>query len=205
VTTGDHPPQPGAASATGARAAAAVPDSPVRELRVAVTVDDYDAAVRFYRDALGLPVIESWDQPHDRRGVILAAGQATLELLSTAQTALVDQVETDPLPEAGDPEQAREPEQAGAPSRVTGSGQDAGPGRAATGPPVRLAIEVEDSAAAAEALVAGGAEQLGGPVVTPWQHRNVRLRAPDGMQLTLFTVLDPDQAEGSSTPENPGT
>jgi hypothetical protein len=26
--------------------------------------------------------------------------------------------------------------------------------------------------------------------VTPWRHRNVRLRAPDGMQLTLFTVLD---------------
>jgi hypothetical protein len=27
-------------------------------------------------------------------------------------------------------------------------------------------------------------------VVTPWNHRNARLRAPDGMQLTLFTVLD---------------
>jgi hypothetical protein len=27
-------------------------------------------------------------------------------------------------------------------------------------------------------------------VVTPWSHRNVRLRAPDGMQLTLFTVLE---------------
>jgi hypothetical protein len=57
---------------------------------------------------------------------------------------------------------------------------------------VRLAIEVDDSAAVAESLVAGGAERLGGPVVTPWQHRNVRLRAPDGMQLTLFTVLGPD-------------
>jgi hypothetical protein len=28
-------------------------------------------------------------------------------------------------------------------------------------------------------------------VETPWKHRNVRLRAPDGMQLTLFTVLEP--------------
>jgi len=27
-------------------------------------------------------------------------------------------------------------------------------------------------------------------VVTPWRHSNVRLEAPDGMQLTLFTVLD---------------
>ena len=31
--------------------------SPVRELRLAVTVEDYDDAVRFYRDVLGLPVI----------------------------------------------------------------------------------------------------------------------------------------------------
>jgi hypothetical protein len=31
---------------------------------------------------------------------------------------------------------------------------------------------------------------LANPVVTPWRHWNVRLRAPDGMQLTLFTVLD---------------
>jgi lactoylglutathione lyase len=56
--------------------------------------------------------------------------------------------------------------------------------------PVRLALEVDDSAATAEALAAAGAERIGGPVVTPWFHRNVRLRAPDGMQLTLFTVLD---------------
>jgi catechol 2,3-dioxygenase-like lactoylglutathione lyase family enzyme len=147
------------------------PESPARELRVAVTVDDFEAAVRFYRDALGLPVVESWDQPGDRRGVILDAGQATLELLSTAQTELVDQVETDaPQPDA----------------------------TARPGPPVRLAIEVADSAAAAETLVASGAEHLGGPVVTPWEHRNVRLRAPDGMQLTLFTVLDPADPEGST-------
>jgi lactoylglutathione lyase len=34
---------------------------PVRELRVAVTAEDYEEALRFYRDALGLPVIESWE------------------------------------------------------------------------------------------------------------------------------------------------
>jgi lactoylglutathione lyase len=164
----------------------AVPDGPVRELRVAVTVDDYEAAVRFYRDTLGLPVIESWDQPQDRRGVVLAAGRATLELLSTAQTELVDQVETDDPP----------PGPVGGPQEGGGSQEGGGPGRAGPGPPVRLAIEVDDSAGTAEALVASGAERLGGPVVTPWQHRNVRLRAPDGMQLTLFTVLDPDHPEG---------
>ena len=49
---------------------------------------------------------------------------------------------------------------------------------------------MEDSVAAAERLESGGAERIGGAVVMPWQHRNVRLRAPDGIQLTLFTVLD---------------
>ena len=39
-------------------------------------------------------------------------------------------------------------------------------------------------------LEAAGAERLGGPVVTPWAHRNVRLRTPGGMQLTLFTVVE---------------
>ena len=34
-----------------------MPESPVRELRLALTVDDYDAAVAFYRDALGLPFL----------------------------------------------------------------------------------------------------------------------------------------------------
>jgi hypothetical protein len=56
--------------------------------------------------------------------------------------------------------------------------------------PVRVALEVEDSVATARRLVAGGGEALAEPVVTPWQHRNVRVRAPDGMQLTLFTVLE---------------
>jgi catechol 2,3-dioxygenase-like lactoylglutathione lyase family enzyme len=125
----------------------------VHELRVAVTVADYEEALRFYRDALGLDVVESWDEPHGS-GAILDAGRATLEVLSAKQTALVDEIE----------------------------GGKSGP--------VRLAIEVDDSEAAAGTLVDGGAELLGGPVVTPWNHRNVRLRAPDGMQLTLFTVLE---------------
>ena len=130
-------------------------ESPVRELRVALTVDHYDEALRFYRDVLGLPVVQVWDEPSGA-GAVLAAGRATLELLSTAQAELVDRVEVG--------------------ERVAGR--------------VRLALAVDDSAGAAETLAEGGAELLGGPVVTPWAHRNVRLRAPDGMQLTLFTVLE---------------
>ena len=52
---------------------------------------------------------------------------------------------------------------------------------------VRIAFEVGDSRLTAERLVDAGAEQLGGPVETPWHDVNVRLVAPDGMQLTLFT------------------
>jgi len=56
--------------------------------------------------------------------------------------------------------------------------------------PVRIAFAVDDSSAVAARLVSAGAEQLAEPVVTPWNDRNIRLRAPDGMQLTLFSVVD---------------
>lgn len=136
-------------------------ETPIRELRLALTVENYDELLRFYRDVFGLPVIEAWDNPTGR-GAVLDAGHATLELLSTDQADLIDRVEV---------------------------------GETGVSGPVRLALEVADSEATAGALVEGGAERVGGPVVTPWRHLNVRLRAPDGMQLTLFTVLD--KAEGS--------
>jgi lactoylglutathione lyase len=66
--------------------------SSVRELRVAVTVRDYDAARQFYRDVLGLTQVETWEGP-DGRGVVLAAGRATLELLDEAEAARVDELE----------------------------------------------------------------------------------------------------------------
>jgi catechol 2,3-dioxygenase-like lactoylglutathione lyase family enzyme len=127
----------------------------VRELRVALTVDDYDEALAFYREALGLPQLEAWEAP-EGRVAILDAGRATLELLDAGQAELVDEIEV---------------------------------GRRVAGP-VRLALEVGDSEAVAERLVRAGAEQLAEPVVTPWRDRNVRLQAPDGMQLTLFTVFE---------------
>ena len=65
-------------------------ESPVRELRVALTVEDYAEAVRFYRDVLGLPVTYEWEE-ETGSGAILDAGRATLELLSVDQTGLVDE------------------------------------------------------------------------------------------------------------------
>lgn len=54
----------------------------IHEVRIALTVDDFDRAVAFYRDALRLPEVEAWDRP-DGRGLILDAGRATLEPLFT--------------------------------------------------------------------------------------------------------------------------
>jgi catechol 2,3-dioxygenase-like lactoylglutathione lyase family enzyme len=66
--------------------------TPVHELRVAVTVDDYEDARHFYRDVLGLPVVQARNDEEGRSGAILDAGRATLELLSCAQTDLVDEI-----------------------------------------------------------------------------------------------------------------
>jgi tRNA(Arg) A34 adenosine deaminase TadA/catechol 2,3-dioxygenase-like lactoylglutathione lyase family enzyme len=149
-------PSPGADEALRRFSAGEAPGAnPVRELRVALTVDDYASAVAFYRDALGLPVRLAWDEP-EGSGTILDAGRATLELLSSDQAALIDAIEV---------------------------------GRRVAGP-VRLALEVEDSGRTAEELAAAGGELVAAAAETPWGDRNARVQAPDGMQLTLFTVVD---------------
>ena len=127
----------------------------VRELRVALTVPDFDAALRFYRDALGLEQAADWSSDGGRV-VLLEAGRATLELFDEAQAETVDRIE------AG--------------RRVSGI--------------VRLALDVSDSASTARRLVDAGAEEVAPPVTTPWGDRNARVRAPDGMQLTLFTTAE---------------
>jgi catechol 2,3-dioxygenase-like lactoylglutathione lyase family enzyme len=55
--------------------------------------------------------------------------------------------------------------------------------------PVRIAFRVADSEATAERLALAGAETVAAAVITPWNDRNVRMRDPEGMQLTLFTTL----------------
>ncbi|MDF2741843.1 MAG: glyoxalase [Actinomycetia bacterium] len=97
-----------------------MPESPVRELRLALTVERYEEAVAFYRDVLGLPVVEAFEGPGGG-GVVLDAGRATLELLAAGQAELVDEIEVG--------------------ARVAG--------------PVRVALEVADSAATARRLGTG--------------------------------------------------
>ena len=121
------------------------------KLRIALTVADFDEAVAFYRDALGLEQLADWSS-EDGRVILLDAGRAELELFDERQAESVDRIE------AG--------------RRVSGA--------------VRLALEVGDLDRTVQRLIAAGATAEAEPVVPPWGGRNARLRAPDGMQLTLF-------------------
>jgi catechol 2,3-dioxygenase-like lactoylglutathione lyase family enzyme len=66
---------------------------PVIQLRVVVEAEDYDEAVRFYRDVLGLPEEASFEGDGDARVTILDAGRATLEIANPAQKRMIDAVE----------------------------------------------------------------------------------------------------------------
>jgi catechol 2,3-dioxygenase-like lactoylglutathione lyase family enzyme len=64
----------------------------VRQLRLVVEAEDYDAAVAFYRDVLGLPE-EAEIITGEARVAILDAGRATLEIANPAQKRYIDEVE----------------------------------------------------------------------------------------------------------------
>ncbi|MEU5942043.1 VOC family protein [Micromonospora sp. NPDC047548] len=65
----------------------------VRQLRLVVEAEDYEAAVAFFRDALGLPEQAAFSGDGDARVVILDAGRATLEIANPAQKRMIDEVE----------------------------------------------------------------------------------------------------------------
>jgi catechol 2,3-dioxygenase-like lactoylglutathione lyase family enzyme len=58
-----------------------------------VEAEDFEAAVAFYRDVLGLPVELDLPGPDGEHVVILQAGRATLELSNPAQVEMIDRVE----------------------------------------------------------------------------------------------------------------
>ena len=133
-----------------------MPDTPaVRQLRLVVTAADYDQALHFYRDVLGLPERAAYSSP-DGRVTILEAGRATLELADPAQAEFIDRVVVG--------------------RRVAGH--------------VRVAFEVDDSAAVTATLAGAGATVVAEPTRTPWNSLNARLEGPAGLQLTLFTELN---------------
>jgi len=65
---------------------------PVRQLRLVVLAEDFDAALAFYRDVLGMPEAEAVSSPGGRIA-ILDAGRATLELTDRPHGEYIDEVE----------------------------------------------------------------------------------------------------------------
>lgn len=126
----------------------------VDEMRLVVTAPDYDDAVGFYRDVLGLAQLADYSSPNGRV-ILLDGGRATIELVDQDQAAFIDEVEVG--------------------RRVAGH--------------IRVAFEVDDSAALTKTLALSGANLLAAPRRTPWNSLNARLEAPAGLQLTLFTEL----------------
>jgi len=131
---------------------------PILELRVALTVREYERSVKFYCDGLGIEPAAIWNNG-DGHALILDMGKATFEVFDEAQAETIDQLE------AG--------------QRVSGQ--------------IRFALQVPDLKSAMERLLVHGATLVHPPIMTPWGDYNVRLQDPDGMQITLFQVLDKNE------------
>jgi methylmalonyl-CoA/ethylmalonyl-CoA epimerase len=68
-------------------------NSPVLELRVALTTGDYERLVKFYCDGLGLEPSAIWNNDGGK-ALILDMGKATLELFDERQAEVIDKLET---------------------------------------------------------------------------------------------------------------
>jgi len=68
------------------------PNKPILELRVALTVRDYERSVKFYCEALGLEPAQIWNNDQGK-ALVFELGNATLELFDETQAEIVDQLE----------------------------------------------------------------------------------------------------------------
>jgi lactoylglutathione lyase len=68
------------------------PEPGVMQMRLVVTARDYDEALRFYRDVLGLRQQAAFSSPGGRV-TILDAGRATLEIADPPHAEYIDEVE----------------------------------------------------------------------------------------------------------------
>lgn len=69
------------------------PPTAPRQLRLIIETDDFDEAVRFYRDVLGMTEQPAFATEGDDRVAILLAGSATIELASPSHAREIDRVE----------------------------------------------------------------------------------------------------------------
>lgn len=125
----------------------------VFELRVALTAEDYDRLIVFYRDGLGLEPGDTWVD--HGRGQLFHSGKGVVEILDKEHAAHVDVIE------AGKP--------------VSGT--------------IRFAFQVPDIHLAIENALKYGAKLVHEPIRTPWNDWNARVESPDGLQITLFQVM----------------
>lgn len=70
---------------------------PPRQLRLIIETDDFDEALRFYRDILGMPEQPAFATTGDDRVSILHAGIATIELATRTHVRNIDTIEHAPL------------------------------------------------------------------------------------------------------------
>ncbi len=127
---------------------------PILEMRIALTVKDYEKSVKFYCEGLGIEPAAIWNNG-DGKALMLEMGNASLEVFDENQAKLIDDME------AG--------------KRISGQ--------------IRFALQVPDLESAMKRLLNHGATLVHEPVMTPWGDYNVRLQDPDGMQITLFQVM----------------
>jgi methylmalonyl-CoA/ethylmalonyl-CoA epimerase len=132
------------------------PNAP-RQLRLIIEATDFDEAVAFFRDALGMPEQPAFATTGEDRVAILHAGAATIEVASAQHVRNIDEIE-------------------GAPP--------------ASGPALRLALEVDDTARAVESASKAGMELVAPPVETPFRSLNARVAGPAGWQVTFFQELE---------------
>ena len=69
---------------------------PPRQLRLIIETDDFDEAVRFYRDVLGMSEQPAFATDGDDRVSILHAGIATIELATRTHVRAIDAIENAP-------------------------------------------------------------------------------------------------------------
>jgi catechol 2,3-dioxygenase-like lactoylglutathione lyase family enzyme len=67
-------------------------NSPIAEMRVALTTRDYDRLLQFYCAGLGLEPSEIWNNEQGK-GMIFHLGAATMELFDEEQAETVDLIE----------------------------------------------------------------------------------------------------------------
>ena len=70
------------------------PNHPVLELRVALTVSEFERSVNFYSEGLGIDPAAIWNNDGGR-ALMLNMGSATLEIFDETQAQVIDQLEAE--------------------------------------------------------------------------------------------------------------